>query len=86
MGSVTGDGTKETERKKKKTLRCRQLQAVEAGYMVGGKNIDVRLLPSLSNCDRWVRIQDFHDSGSKGFVKGAAVIESVLKYGDVRNL
>jgi len=86
MVSVTGEGTKKRERKKEKTLRCRELQAVEAGFMVVGKNIDVRLLPSLSNCDRWVRIHDFHDSDLKVFVKGAAVIESVLKYGEVRNL
>jgi len=42
--------------------------------------------PSLSNCGRWVWVQDFQDSDSKGFLKGAAVIESVFKNGEVRNV
>jgi len=40
MESVTGNGTKKRERKKN-TLRCRELQAVVAGSMVGGKDRDV---------------------------------------------
>jgi len=73
------------ERKKEKTLRCRELRAVEAGFMVGGKDRDVRLLRSLSNSARRVRVQDFQDSDSKGFVKDAAVIGSMFRYGEVRS-
>jgi len=79
MGSLTEDGTKKIEKQKKKRLRCRELQVVEAGFMVGGKNRNVRLLPSLSNYSRWVRVQNFQDSDSKGFVKDAAVIQGVFK-------
>jgi len=51
------------ERKKKKTLRCREFHTVEVGFMVGGKDRDERLLPSLSNCGRRVRVQDFQEVG-----------------------
>jgi len=41
------------ERRKewKKKLRCSELYAVEAGFMVGRKD-SLRLIPSLSNCRR----------------------------------
>jgi len=44
--------TEQRRERKKKALRCRELQAVEAEFMVCGKDEDIRLLPSLSDCGR----------------------------------
>jgi len=63
---------------KKKKLHCRELHTVEAGFMVGGKDTTVRLIPSLSNCGT---VQDFPDTDSKGFVQREAVIRTVFRYG-----
>jgi len=47
-----GDGTKKRKEEEEEDTARRVLQAVEVGFMVCGKDRDVCLLTSLSNCDR----------------------------------
>jgi len=51
-------------------MRCRELHAVKAEFMVGGEFIDVCLLPTLTYCSRWMN----QDSDTEDSVKGVAVM------------